>query len=240
MVDLWESQLIAAPWVGQDGSVGALPTFGVHEFDLGYVFWRTRPLGRPEDVGSGRIVVDRRNGEVTHWPSIPVPSVVEQYRAFRDHTPLAPLTWDPVERARRDRVRAQFPENVTHLSFPDGRLRTGRSMKGEGVPNLHPLVRDILDGLPVEYRERGNDRCSEVAVLSDVLHVEDARRTAAGEEGLSLDEARDRLLRGADLVTYRIREPGDPWGGQTVPPCVSCQALLDRLGFALRSPTEDV
>jgi YwqJ-like deaminase len=239
VIDLWEAQLIAGPWVGQDGPRGVPRTFGMHEFDLGYVFWRTLPLGHSEDVGSGRVVVDRRNGELTHWPSVPVPTVVEQYRAFRERTPIAPLTWDPVVRARHDRVRAPFPENVTHLRFADGRLCTARSMKGDGTPNLHPLVRDFLERLPVEFRERGNDRCSEVAVLSDVMHGEDARHAAVGEPPLSIEDARERLLRGADLVTYRVREPGDPWGGQTAPPCVSCRALLHHLGFGLQPPTED-
>ncbi|WP_149258216.1 YwqJ-related putative deaminase [Actinomadura sp. K4S16] len=234
MVDLWESQLIAAAWLAQDGPAGVPRGFGTHEFDLGYVYWRTPPPGRSGDVGSGRVVVDRLNGELTHWPLVPVEAVVEQYRAFRERTPAAPLTWDPVVQARRDRVRAPFPENVTRLRLGDGRLRTGRSMKGDGVPNLHPLVRGILDRLPVESRTRGNDRCSEVAVLSDVMHAEDARRAAAGEPALSVDEARGRLLRGADLVTYRVREPGDPQDGRTAPPCASCRALLVRLGLAPR------
>lgn len=239
MIDRFDAKLIAGAWLSQDDDV-MVHGFGFHEFDLGYLFWRKSPPGRPQDVGAGRIVVDRHNGEMTHWPSVPVDAVIEQYRAFRAEHPPAPLTWDPVVRAKRDRVRAPFPENVTHLRLADGRLRIGRSMKGEGTPNLHPLVREFLDGLPPALRERGHDRCAEVAALSDALHAEDARRAHAGEPPLSLSDVRERLLRGADLVTYRIREPGDPTGGQPTAPCVSCQALLRHFGFGLQAPAEGV
>ncbi|GAA4707070.1 YwqJ-related putative deaminase [Phytohabitans rumicis] len=232
MIDQWEAQLIAAPWVNQDKSVGLVRTAGVHEFDLGYVFWRVLPPGESEDVGSGRAVVDRRNGELTYWPSVPVPEVVEQYRAYREQVPVATLTWDPVVRARHLRVRAAFPENATHLRLPDGRVRISHSMRGEGTPRPHRLVAQFLDELPVAYRERGYERCSEVAAVSDALYAEEAKRSA----DVSLDSARTEVFRGADLVTYRIREPGDPTAGEPTPPCVSCQALLRHFGFALQGP----
>lgn len=236
MIGKWEAELIAAPWVYQDKPVGAARTAGVHEFDLGYVFWRQLPLGESVDVGSGRIVVDRDSGELTYWPSVPAAEVAEQYREFRRKVPVAPLTWDPVVRAQHDRVRASFPENVTHLRLADGRLRMARSMKGAGTPNLHPLVGDFLAGLPAAYRERGGDRCSEVAAFSDALHAEDARRAAGGQAPISLEEVRTDLLRGAEVVTYKVREPGDATGGQPAAPCVSCRALLEHFGFALRAP----
>jgi hypothetical protein len=37
-------------------------------------------------------------------------------------------------------------------------------------------------------------------------------------------------------VTYRVREPGDPTGGQPAAPCSSCRALLGHFGFALQDP----
>lgn len=238
MIDQWEAQLIAAPWVSQDKPVGAMRTFGMREFDLGYVFWRVLPLGAAEDVGSGRAVVDRVNGELTHWPSAPVDTVVEMYQRYRAGTPVAPLTWDPVAQARHDRRRAGFPAQVTHLRLADGRLRIARSMTGDGTPNPHPIVRDFLAGLPPELRERGHDRCAELAAISDALYAEDARREAAGQPALTVDAVRTELLRGADLVTYRIREPEDPLGGLPAPPCLSCQALLRHCGFALQAPEE--
>jgi hypothetical protein len=237
VIDEWQAKLIAAPWAGQDKPAGEPRAVEIHPFDLGYVLWRVLPLGRSEDGGSGRAVVDRQSGELTFWPSVPVPTVVELYRAYRQKTPVSPLTWDPVVRAQHDRVRLSFPENVTHLRLADGQLRIARTMKGDGIPYLHRLVREFLDGLPTEFRERGNDRCAEVAALSDAMHAEDARRVADGDlPPLTLPAVRTELLRGADLVTYRIREPGDPLGGQPTSPCVSCQAMLRHFGFALRSP----
>jgi YwqJ-like deaminase len=226
VVDEWEARLIAAPWLNQDKPVGAGRTVGARVFDLGYVFWRVLPLGEAQDVGSGRTVVDRHNGEQTYWPSAPVDTVIEMYREYRSEHPVAPLTWDPVAQARHDRVRAPFPSRVTHLRLADGRLRIARTMKGDGTPVPHPVVAQFLAGLPVGRRERGYDRCAEVAAISDALY-------AAGPQPAPLD-----VFRGAEIVTYRVQEPGDPLGGQPVPPCLSCQALLRHCGFALQAPTE--
>ncbi|KWX05144.1 hypothetical protein TH66_04310 [Carbonactinospora thermoautotrophica] len=114
-----------------------------------------------------------------------------------------------------------------------GRLLRVRSKKGDGELNHHPLVREFLEALPVEYRERGYDRCAEAAALSDALHEEDARRRAAGLPPITLEEARTAFFRGANVVTYRVREPGDPVGGQDGPPCLSCLLLLRYFGFQL-------
>lgn len=239
MIDEWEARLIAASWVDQDKPVGARRELGVQDFDLGYVVWRVLPLGSAEDVGAGRAVVDRENGELTYWPSAPVESVIELYREYRREHPVAPLTWDPVAAARHDRLRAPYPRNVTHLTLSDGSLRRGFSMKGDGEPNPHILVREVLDGLPTGLRDRGGDRCSEVAVLSDLLHAEDARRWAVGILPLTVESVRGELLRGADLVTYAVREPDHPLAGEPVPPCGSCQSLLRTFGFGLQAPGDE-
>jgi hypothetical protein len=60
-----------------------------------------------------------------------------------------------------------------------------------------------------------------------------------GEGRIGLDEVRGGLLRGAELVTYRVREPGDPHSGQPGPPCVSCLLLLRHLGFGLAMPAPE-
>lgn len=232
MIDQWEAMLVAAPWVNQDARPGATPGIGVSEFDLGFVLWRIPPAGEPAPEGAGRVVVDRRSGELTHWPSVPAETVAELYRDFRRETPVSPLTWDPLTQARHERLRAAFPTQVTHLRLRDGRLRIARSMKGDGTPNLHPLVAEALGRLPIEDRVRGGERCSEVAALSDLLHVEDARRAAGEQPSLTIDAVREELLRGSDIVTFQVREPADPLGGQSRPPCRSCQALLRGFGFA--------
>jgi hypothetical protein len=97
----------------------------------------------------------------------------------------------------------------------------------------------VLDGLPTRLRDRGGDRCSEVAVLSDLLHAEDARRWAVGAPPLTVEAVRTELLRGAQLVTYAVREPDHPLAGEPVPPCVSCQSLLRAFGFGLQAPGDE-
>ncbi len=224
-ITLDEARRIARQWVTADGSAPDAEV-GVREFGAGYVVWR---VDEPE-VGAGRGVIDKETGELSVWPSIPVEAVAERYAARRESEPPAPRTWDPAAQARRDLDRTATPSTVTHLTA-GGRLLIARSAKGDGVLNHHPLIAAFLAG--VEHRERGYDRCSEAVALSDVLHAEDARRQRAGTAPITLDEARTELLLGADLVTYRVREDGDPAAGQPAPPCVSCLLLLQHVGFTL-------
>jgi YwqJ-like deaminase len=227
-----EARLIAERWVAESGAAQA----GVHEFDVGYVVWGLDfPAIDDTTVGAGRGVIDKETGELSVWPSIPVEAVAAQYAAQRAAEPPAPRSWDPAEQARRDLRRLPVPAAVTHLTVGD-RLLIARSAKGDGTLIHHPLVADFLAALPVEHRERGYPRCSEAVALSDALHAEDALRQRSGAAPITLDEARTGLFRGADLVTYRVREAGDPVAGQPAPPCASCLQLLDHLGFALVAP----
>jgi hypothetical protein len=243
VVDQWQAALIVAPWLYQDGPVVGERGWAREEFDLGYVFWRLAPRDDP-DGGTDRVVVDRVNGEPHHYAPAPVPEVLQRYRRYRAAVPAAPLTWDPVVRARHDRRRAPVPVDVACLTLPGGTVRRARGMKGDGEPNLHPLVRELLDTLPAGRASRGSDRCAEVAVISDWLHVQDARRAAAGGPPLTAPAVRSEVLRDAVLVTHAIREPAQamrefaatmlgydgPPPGHTVPPCASCRALMEHFG----------
>ena len=51
-----------------------------------------------------------------------------------------------------------------------GMVHSHTSMRGDNPPNLHPIVAEILAGLPSEKRERYAGWCAEVALLSDRLH----------------------------------------------------------------------
>lgn len=237
MITRDEARLIAERWVAESAPDGVALTAAVHEFDVGYVVWGVEPANVTPQVGAGRGVIDKETGELSVWPSIPVELVAERYAERRSTEPAAPRTWDPAAQARRDLRRLPTPATVTHLTVGD-RLRITRSAKGDGELNHHPLVADFLAGLPLEHRERGHDRCAEAVALSDALHAEDARRGVASQPPITLDEVRTTLLRGADLVTYRVREPGDAVAGQPGPPCVSCLLLLQHLGFTLAAPAE--
>lgn len=187
---------------------------------------------------TGRAVVDERTGEATVWPYLSVPTVMRLHRVAYGDAPRPARSWDPAAHTRRDLHRTVTPATVTHLTAGE-RVHVSRSMKGDGDPDHHPLVLEfLLRELPVEARERGHERCSEAAALSDALHAEDARRSADGREAVTLGEARDELFAGADLVTYRVREAGDPVAGRAALPCVSCLLLARHFGFDLMSSSD--
>jgi SUKH-3 immunity protein of toxin-antitoxin system/YwqJ-like deaminase len=124
----------------------------------------------------------------------------------------------PVLRRRRDGI---LPTTAAALSLPGAdQPLTGTASRAVGVPELHPVVRDVLDGLGVGQRERHLGRCPEVALLS---------RCLAEAGAATLDEAR-AALHGAGLTTRHIREDGDPQHGAYAPNCRPCAVLLARLG----------
>jgi hypothetical protein len=198
--------------------------------------WARQPEGEPPVIGAGRGIIDRRTGELSVWPSLPVDMVVKQYRERQATRPATLWTWDPADQARWDLRHVATPTNISHLRLAD-ELLIARSVKGDDPPHHHPLVIDFFRHvLAPEYRERGYERCSEAAALSDALHAEDSRRRLAGDPAITLEEARDVIFAGADLVTYRVRESGDPVAGMTTPPCLSCAMLLRHFGFELMPP----
>lgn len=227
-----EADRIAAKWVADSTPPGRTLTAAVHEFDLGYVVWPRQLTTEPPIVGSGRGIIDRETGELSVWPSLPVAMVIEQFRAQRAHRPPSPHAWDPTEQARRDLRRIATPANVTHLML-DGETVIARSIKGDAQPNHHRLVREFYENeLAPEFRERGYDRCSDAAALSDALYLAESRRGAP----LALAQARSELFAGAGMTTYRVREAGDPVAGTTGPPCISCALLGRHFGFVLQPP----
>src|SRR5690349_4458224 len=94
-----------------------------------------------------------------------------------------------------------------------GMVHSHTSIRGDVAPNLHPIVAELLEGLPIEQRERYTGWCAEVALISDRLHEADK---AAGRP-ITADEAREQL-QGGQIHISRIREDGDPTHGQFQPP----------------------
>jgi hypothetical protein len=119
---------------------------------------------------------------------------------------------------RRDGI---LPTTAAALSLPDrAQALTGTASRAAAVPDLHPLIADLLAGLGTAQRERHLGRCAEPALLS-------RRLTEAGAHGL--EDAR-LALHDAAMTTRYIREDGDPRHGEHAPHCRSCAVLLARLG----------
>ncbi|HEV2087952.1 MAG TPA: YwqJ-related putative deaminase [Cryptosporangiaceae bacterium] len=228
MITSDEAEQLAAQWVAVRGpSV----TARLDEFDLGWVVTAIPPAGERLPLGEGRGVIDRRTGEISVWPSLPIANVVALYRENHAQPP-PPRAWDTLRQARRDLRRKPYPATVSYLTVSE-RVWTARSAKGDGELAHHPIVAAFFNVMPAKYRERGCERASEAIAISDALLAEDAGRLAAGRPPLTLAEARDEYFRGADIVTYRVREPGDPRGDQPCPASMPSMLLLGYLGFTL-------
>ncbi|NUT31302.1 MAG: hypothetical protein HOV84_36195 [Streptomyces sp.] len=81
---------IADRWLNPEGSAEPRREVRTQEFDLGWVVWAapaeperdpvTGERRPPAEIGDACGVVDRRSGELTVWPSVPVDEVVRMYR----------------------------------------------------------------------------------------------------------------------------------------------------------------
>ncbi|MEY9211967.1 SUKH-4 family immunity protein [Thermobifida halotolerans] len=91
MVTYEQAVAIADAWLNGSASPERRREVRTHEFDLGWVVWavpagaaeRDRVAQRrrsPSDTGDACGVVDRRTGELSTWPSVPVEEVVRMYR----------------------------------------------------------------------------------------------------------------------------------------------------------------
>ncbi|WP_030601987.1 SUKH-4 family immunity protein [Streptomyces fulvoviolaceus] len=81
---------LADRWLNPEGSAQPRREVRMQEFDLGWVVWAAPSASEsdpvtgerrpPAGVGDACGVVDRRTGELTVWPSVPVDEVVRMYR----------------------------------------------------------------------------------------------------------------------------------------------------------------
>jgi hypothetical protein len=236
MITRDEAELIAEKWVNDSAPAGVSLTVTVHEFDLGYVVSTRRQPGSPPLFGTGLGVIDKYTGERSVWPGLPVQSIIDRYRARRSARPQTVWTWNPADRARWDLRHVATPSTITHLQLADRQV-SARSVKGDEAPHHHRLVTEFMqEELPTADRVRGYERCSEAAAISDALHAEDAHRQSTVAPPITLAEARAELFDSATMVTYRVREPGDPAAGTAAPPCRSCAELARHFGLTLVSP----
>ncbi|MEV1332864.1 SUKH-3 domain-containing protein [Micromonospora costi] len=235
MIDRRQAEQLAAVWARRDSQrLGYECTPTVDEFDLGYVISSTvstQARTLPGDLPT--MVVDKETGEVTTWPRVPPEVVGEMYRRNRPPGPTAPRTVDPASQVLREIRRLPTPAATAHLGL-DGRLFRAQGAKGDVPLRHHPLVRRYLDDLPPGRLARGGDRHAELVVVSDVLHEYDHRRAAEGIAPMGMGDA-EALLGSARFEVFRVREPGDPYGGPAERPCDSCLAFLVRFGVLPRA-----
>ncbi len=90
MITMAQAVATADRWLNPQGNQAPQRQVATHEFDLGWVVWAVPPppevdpvTGQrrpPAEFGSACGVVDRRTGELTAWPSVPVEEVVRMYQ----------------------------------------------------------------------------------------------------------------------------------------------------------------
>ncbi|MBL1100194.1 SUKH-4 family immunity protein [Streptomyces coffeae] len=90
MISQAQAAAIADRWLNPQGAPAPQRQVATHEFDLGWVVWAVPPpperdpvTGQrrpPAEIGTSCGVVDRRTGELTVWPSVPVEEVVRMYQ----------------------------------------------------------------------------------------------------------------------------------------------------------------
>ncbi|GAA2745147.1 SUKH-4 family immunity protein [Kitasatospora cinereorecta] len=159
-----EQALAAAHrWVNGDLPQEVSRPVRSHEFDLGWVLWpepapvQVDPLTgerrAPEEIGAACAVVDRRSGELSVWPSVPVPEVIRLYRdrlGAGSHNPALPPVTGPGARAvltYRDQLgETRTLEVEPALGRPHPAVRGWQQLRQQGVP-----AEDVL-GIRTELR----------------------------------------------------------------------------------------
>ncbi|GAA4945428.1 YwqJ-related putative deaminase [Actinoplanes utahensis] len=205
----------ARRWVAA-AAPGAEPV--LFEFELGWVISARFPAAERHWVAG--MVLDRRTGELVVGGTLPPPDIAAWYsRDFRP--PPRPTPQVPEPRS--------FPATMSRLTIGD-RYWVARSRRSDTGRPLHPAVSTFFQAIPAHYRERGGERSAEAAVFSEFFWAEETARVENGEPPPTPAEMR-KLVRGARLETFRIREDGDPLSGTTVRPGLPVLLFLDYLGL---------
>ncbi|MDH6576753.1 SUKH-4 family immunity protein [Kitasatospora sp. MAP5-34] len=131
---------VAHRWINGDLPKESSRAVRSHEFDLGWVLWpepvpvQVDPLtgGRraPEEIGAACAVVDRATGELTVWPSFPVPDVIQLYR-----DKLGAGTYDPAL------PPATGPGLRAELTYRDGLGEPQSLVVRSATGRPHPVLR---------------------------------------------------------------------------------------------------
>lgn len=128
MISREQALAIADQWLNAGAAPHQRRRVGVHEFDLGYVVWAVPPPVQgppgqrrpPEDTVGATGVVDRRSGELSTWPPVPVEDVVRMYRDKLGGGAPPPRV-RPVRQAAPVGRPAVGPGNSVTISYRDAR-----------------------------------------------------------------------------------------------------------------------
>ncbi|MGW4461102.1 SUKH-3 domain-containing protein [Micromonospora sp. NPDC004704] len=227
MISRQEAEGIADRWAQREAlRLGHPCTPTLDEFDVGWVI-----LVNPSAVSGagGTTIIDKETGEVSTWPGLPPEVVCDMYRTDRLGRSRLTRTVDPAVELSRSTRRLPTPGATAHLTVQHD-LHVGHSAKGDLRLQHHRLIRGYLDRLPTGHLVRGAERHAELVVVSDVLHEYDRRLATLGQPELTQESARE-LFASAHLEVFRVREPGDPFGGPAERPCDSCVPALVHFGL---------
>jgi YwqJ-like deaminase len=121
----------------------------------------------------------------------------------------------------RGQLSSGGPRTVARLQTGNGAFN-GRSGYSGG---MHPVVQQLVDANPGRF----NGACAECDAVSQALRAAEAR---TGQAITTVEQARQALA-GSSLQTARVRGPNSTAHGTPIPPCETCQPLLDALGITL-------
>lgn len=138
-------------------------------------------------------------------------------------------------RGYADRVQQTLNETRPQASVNEIRLANGKSYYAEsgflhrgGKP--HPLVKKILDEIPLKKQSPWHGECGEIENLTKILEEHPQVQT--------LEQARE-LFRGATSESMRVRPPGDPMHGSHQRPCGdTCKIVLKSFGIEAPKPPQ--
>ncbi|MGC0419336.1 SUKH-3 domain-containing protein [Embleya sp. AB8] len=228
--------------IGDNVSAGVMPKSLLEQEEIYRQF--ALPFGRTADMGArlfmgrdGRVYLDHPVGGDFHLGANLDEALVVLVRGIKTeevdvgHLDDQDVAGAEIRRNPETPVEVLDGIPVDFLPATSGALTIAdyvfshTSLKGDGEPNLHPVLREFLDALPVRLLEPGIGRCAEAVLVSDALwHMQEDW----GDEPMDPEWACESFRHNTAAVTVtRIREWGDPTHGTFQPPCRSCAAMLE-------------
>lgn len=138
---------------------------------------------------------------------------------------VAPVSRTAVEGladSYRGQLNSEGPRTVARLETPAGAFN-GRSGYSGGP---HTVAQQLVDAKPARF----SGACAECDAVSQALR---AAETRTGQPITTVEQAH-QALSGSSVQTARVRGPNSTAHGTPMPPCETCQPLLNALGILYR------